>query len=198
VLDGEAAAKRGFVHLWDWMHKAETSWEANKRSQFSLVGRWDYHRELSAQFPIPGLRLVYAKAGTLPAACLLRDERGIVDHMLYWTPLKGATEGLYLAAILNSETARERVQHFQARGQWGARHFDKVMFELPIPRFEANQSLHRELAEAGAAAERIAATVAIPDGMRFQMARRRIREALKADGISDRIDTLVARLLDGN
>lgn len=106
-------------------------------------------------------------------------------------------EGGYLAAILNSEESRKRIHDQQARGQWGARHFHKVIFNLPIPRYEAKQTLHRDVAEAGAAAERVAASVDIPDGMYFQTARRRIREALKSDGVSDRIDALVARLLDG-
>jgi len=44
----------------------------------------NYINQLSSQFPIAPLRVVYAKAGTLPAACLLRDERGVVDHKLYW------------------------------------------------------------------------------------------------------------------
>jgi hypothetical protein len=36
----------------------------------------------------------------------------------------------------------------QSRGQWGARDFDKVMFTLPIPRFDSAASLHRDLAKA--------------------------------------------------
>ena len=79
--------------------------------------------------------MVYAKAGTLPAACLVRDEV-IIDHMLYRSSPRNESEGYYLAAILNSETSRSRVAAMQARGQWGARHFDKVMFNLPIPLFD--------------------------------------------------------------
>jgi len=49
-------------------------------------------------------------------------------------------EGRYLIAILNSENARKRVAALQARGQWGARHFDKALWwvrafdQLPIER----------------------------------------------------------------
>ena len=45
----------------------------------------------------------------------------------------------------------------------GARHFDKVMFTLPIPRFDAETKLHADLAAAGAEAERVAAQVELPD-----------------------------------
>jgi len=51
------------------------------------------------------------------------------------------SEALYLTAILNSETARERAAEYQAREQWGARHLDKVRFNLPIPRFDARERL---------------------------------------------------------
>ena len=101
-----------------------------------------------------------------------------------------------MAGILNSETARARVEHLQSRGQWGARDFDKVMFELPIPEFDGSVSLHRELADAAGVAETVAAAVDI-GGMGFVRARGKIREALREDGIADRIDELVAQLLDG-
>jgi hypothetical protein len=106
-------------------------------------------------------------------------------------------EGLYLAAILGSETARKKVEMLQARGQWGARHFDKVMFTLPISRFGAKNELHKHLAVAGAEAEKIASKVELPEGIHFQTARRRVREALAEAGVAQQIDALVAKLLDG-
>ena len=162
--------------------------------------RWhlnsDYlDRLLGAQFPIPRLRIVYAKAGTLPAACLVRD-RAIIDHMLYWASSHSEFEGYYLTAILNSETSRSRVAEMQARGQFGARHFDKVMFTMPIPRFDTAVALHNELAAAAAEAERIAAAFELPETVKFQRARKLIRDALTETGLSPHIDGLVARLLD--
>lgn len=197
VRDAAAAAQRGLVHLADWMQKAEAIWETNKRSTQSFIGQLDYYGKLSSQFPIPPLRVVYAKAGTLPAACLLEDDRGVIDHMLYWMPVENRDEGYYLTAILNSETARSRVAELQARGQWGARHFDKVMFTLPIPRFDATVPLHRNLAVAGAEAEKMAVKVELPATAKFQKARGLIRKALVEAGVAQRIDELVARLLDG-
>ena len=58
-----------------------------------------------------------------------------------------ACEARYLVAILNSETARERVEAYQSRGQWGARDFDKVIFNLPIPRFDAEKQNPRRVGE---------------------------------------------------
>jgi hypothetical protein len=122
----------------------------------------------------------------------------VIDHMLYWMAPANVDEGRYLIAILNSEAARARIAQYQARGQWGARHFDKVMFNLPIPRFEAENKLHRELADAAAEAERLAASVELPEGVKFQRARGLVRTALTEAGIAPRIDALVARLLDGD
>jgi len=115
---------------------------------------------------------------------------------LYWHAASTESEALFLAAILNSETARQRVEGFQARGQWGARHFDKAMFNLPIPRFDATERLHNELAAAAAEAERIAGAFELPETVKFVRARKLIRDALTESGIAPHIDDLVARLLD--
>ena len=112
-----------------------------------------------------------------------------------WAPVETVGEANYLAAILNSETARERVQHLQSRGQWGARDFDKVMLTLPIPRFDRSVVVHAALAAAGARAERLAAAVELAEGVKFVRARQHIRAALEADGIAGEIDGLVADLL---
>lgn len=198
VLDAEAAANRGFEGLHGWMSKAEKVWNANAESgAMTLINRWNYHNELGAQFPLAPLRVVYAKAGTNAAACIIRDAANVIDHMLYWAAMQNETEGQFLTAVFNSEAVRSRVETFQAKGQWGARHFDKVMFNLPIPRFDANNALHRQIADAAREAEKIAAAVPLPENVKFQRARGLIRKALADTGLAQKIDALVARLLDG-
>jgi N-6 DNA Methylase len=104
VLDAQAAANRGFSGLQGWMSAAEVIWNSNAESgSMKLVDRWNFHNELGAQFPIQRLRVVYAKAGTLPAACLVRDN-SVIDHKLYWCAPTSVPEAAYLSAILNSET----------------------------------------------------------------------------------------------
>lgn len=155
----------------------------------------DYYGQLSAQFPIAPLRVVYCASGTLPAAAFLVDARGIVEHKLYWTSVDNELEGRYLLAILNSETARKLTEGLQSRGQWGARDFDKVILSLPIPRFDRADKLHRALARAAKHAEEIAGAVQIAEGTHFIKVRQRIRTALREDGIAEKIDQLVAELL---
>lgn len=196
VLNAEAAANRGLANLHGWLMQAERTWGQYNKSSRTLAEQLNYINQLSAQFPINQIRVVYAKAGTLPAACVIREPRAVIDHMLYWAAPTNEDEARYLAAILNSETARARAAQYQARGQWGARHFDKVMFNLPIPRFDPAERLHGALTDAAAEAERVAAAVELPEGVKFRRARALVRAALTEAGLSQRINALVAGLLD--
>ena len=195
LLDAEAAANRGVGDLHGWLTKAERTWDQHNESRRTLVGQLNYINQLTSQFPIAPLRIVYAKAGTQPAACVVRDRRAIIDHMLYWMASASEDEALYLVAILNSETARSRAEQFQARGQFGARHFDKVVFNLPIPRFDAKNELHQKLSAVAADAERVVALLNLDESLRFQRARSLVRDALSSARIAQKIDALVANLL---
>ena len=197
VLNAQGAAERGASGLSGWMRQAEAVWKMHAESgSMTLIGRWNYHNELSAQFPLAPLRVVYAKAGTLPAACLVQDA-SVIDHKLYWAVPESEHEGRYLTAVLNSEVARSRAAALQSRGQWGARDFDKVVFTLPIPRFDASDELHADLAAAAREAAKIATSTLLPENAKFQRARKVIRAALIAANVASRIDALVERLLDG-
>ncbi len=71
------------------------------------------------------------------------------------------------------------------------------MFNLPIPRFGASDPLHNAIAEAAREAEALAARVPLPEYIKFQRARGLIRATLTEAGVAQKIDSLVARLLDG-
>jgi SAM-dependent methyltransferase len=195
VLDAEACANRGLAGLRDWMAEAERLWYEYRPREVSFVEQLNHYGKLSAQFPIAPLRVVYAKAGTQPAAMVLRDANCVIDHKLYWHAPASEAEALYLAAILNSETARARTAGLQSRGLFGARDFDKVVFSLAIPRFDGKVGLHRALADAAREAETVAAAVPLPDAVRFQRARKLVRDALAEASVAARIDALVAELL---
>ena len=195
LLDARQSGERGLTRLATWLQEAEALWDRHGAGARTLKQRWNYHNGLSVQFPIARLRVMFAASGTLPAAALVRDDVGVVEHKLYWAAVASEAEGRYLASILNSENARFRVAHMQSRGEQGARDFDKLMFTLPIPRFDARKPGHAALADAGREAERVATAVAIPEGASFQRARGAIRERLREDGIANRIDELVEELL---
>ncbi len=196
VLDAKAAANRGFTGLHGWMSAAEAVWNGDRPSEISLIQQFDYYGKLSAQFPLAPLRVVYAASGTIPAACLVRDAE-VIEHAIYWSAVSNEQEAYYLIAIFNSETARSRTAGLQSRGQWGARHFDKVVFTLPIPRFDEKNRLHRDLADLARKAEKVTAAVVLPENVKFQRARKLVRDALTEAKVAPRIDALVAKLLDG-
>ena len=187
LLDAAAAQQAGYPHLAAWLSDAEHLWDTHGAGNMTFSEQLDYFGKLSAQFPTPSVRVVYAKAGTLPAAAIVRDSNAVLDHKLYWAAT-GMREARYLTAILNSETARSRVEHMQSRGQWGTRDFDKLLFELPIPLFNVNDPLHRKFAAAAARAVKVAAGVPLKEGMYFVT-------ALHDDGIAQEIEELVKRLL---
>ena len=139
---------------------------------------------------------MYTKAGTNLAAAVVRDETAIIDHTLYWTAAESPEEARYLCGILNSEILRAGVEQYQSQGQWGARHFDKYVFNLPIPRFDGNNPLHRELARVARTAEEVAETVSGEEGEYFTRTRRRVRSVLTEHGIAAELELLTERLFE--
>lgn len=170
-------------------------WDEHGPKTMSFRQQCDYYGKLSAQFPIAPVRIVYSKAGTQPASAIIEDRDAIIDHKLYWMACNTRDEGLYLTAILNSETARARAEQWQSEGQWGKRDFDKAMFSLPIPPFEAKNELHKELAAAAMHAEFVVSRVEVKEGEYFVTTRNRIRKTLAEEGIAEDIDKLVEKLL---
>ena len=195
LLDAAAAGRAGYPYLAAWMSNASRLWEAHNEDSLTFIEQIDYYGKLSAQFPPPSLRVVYSKAGTLMVAAVVTDATAVIDHKLYWASVQSRAEAHYLVAVLTSETARRRVAPLQARGQWGARDFDKVMWTLPIAEFDPANPLHAAIAAAGRRAEAVAATVPLKEGVYFITARRQIRQALADDGVAGKIDQLVKALL---
>ena len=198
LMVSETAGKKGYPRLAQWLRKTERCWEKYKGSSNNLTHkeRIDFHKELSCQFPIAPIRVVYTKAGSNLAAAVVQDDQAVVDHKLYWAPIASSEEAEYLCAVLNSETLRAKVERYQSQGQWGARDFDKYVFNLPIPRFETGNTLHRQLARVARKAEAIAGTVDKTEGEYFIRTRQRIRGILAKSGIAHRLEVLAGKLLN--
>ncbi len=203
LLTAATAADRGARHLSGWLRNIEEKWTSGSsrspdgRARMTLLQRIDFMRGLTEQFKVTGLRVVYAASGTLPAAIMLTDPKAIIEHKAYWAPMRSESEGYFLLAVLNSESVRSRIAAMQSKGQGGARDFDNLAWELPIPEYDRTIRLHRDLAAAAEAATAVAAAVPLDPAMHFTRQRRAIRDALAAHGIAARIETLVGRLLAG-
>ena len=102
-------------------------WEENKRpvNKLDLLGRLDFHRELSAQLEWQQntserpIRVVYTSAGA-PTAALIDEDHAIVDYKLFWITCRDEREANYLLAIINSQVLYEAVKQFMSKGQFGA------------------------------------------------------------------------------
>ena len=197
LLDSEQAAARGHRRLTRWLERTEELWERHKTSSMTLLEQCDYYGKLSCQFPIAPIRVVYTTSGTNLAAATVRDKTAVVDSKLYWAAAEDFDEANYLCGLLNSAAVQAGVARYQSQGQWGARDFGKYVFNLPIPRYDAGDALHRRLAAAAATAAEVAGRVPERDGEYFTRTRKRVRNALAEHGVAARLEELAVELLDG-
>ncbi|WBB49782.1 N-6 DNA methylase [Verrucosispora sp. WMMA2044] len=183
--------------LGPWWAEVEKIWDAHKSEGDSsaLLERLDYHGQLASQLPAAGHRVLYSKAGNTLAAARISNPEIVIDHMLYWAAASSLEEARYLTAILNSTTVLERVKPLQALGLFGTRHFDKAVFSVPIPTYDAEDPSHVLLATLAAEAERVAQDMDLEHARDFKAARRLIRESLAESGLARRIDETVARVV---
>ncbi len=198
LICGADDALDEYPGLGAWWRAAERLWDTHKTasSRLSLVTQADYMGKLHKQFPIAQHRVVYTKSGQHLAACRVDDTDVVVDHTLYWASVATAEEARYLTAILNSQTLADAVASLQARGQHNPRHFDMHIFALGFPAFDANDQLHKHLANLAARAETVAASIDLDAAWQFQKSRRVTRETLREDGVALEIDDAVRNLLD--
>ena len=194
---GDPSLER-WPRLAEWVKGSEHLWVANRSAGTTdNSSEWlNHYNKLESQFPLAPLRVVYTKSGNTLAAATMRDENAVVDHVLYWAATTSPGEARYLTAILNAPETTRRVGPMQARGLFGARHFDKYIWYLGFPEYRDSDNRHQALAALAAEAEAVAAAVPLAQGVGFQTARRQIRNALDAAGIQARLDQAVSELLD--
>ena len=200
VMDAARAGREGKRRLADWLRDVEGKWNAHAtrdaagKPKMTLAANLDHMRKLSQQFPIGEVRVAYAKAGTLFASAIIQDSRAAIDHKAYWTNARSVDEARFLLAFLNCDALRRQIADRQSKGQGGARDFDNLIWELPIPEFSARDPLHQKLAALTLECEAVAAAVPLIEGAYFTTQRRAIRDALEAAGLMKRLDALVGSI----
>lgn len=201
ILTADLADARGHRGLGSWLRDAETKWNENSKKnpdgspRVSLTRSVDHHQKLSGQSSRSPIRVVYPASGTRLCACWLEDDDVVVEHQAYWLAAESLEEAAYVTAVLNSEIVLERVKDLQPVGQRDPRHFDNLVWTLPIPEFDPAEALHQDLAAAALHAAQVAARVEFSDDLHFTGKRRLIRRALVADGVAETIERLVDALL---
>lgn len=184
-------------HLSEWWTEGSAVWETHKAdaTKLSLMGQLDYQAKMTKQLGKGVHRVVYSASGTRLVAAYVDDPAVIIEHALYWLSVPSAAAGHYLSAVLNSNAVLQLVIKYQAQGLFGARHFDKYVWNLPIPIYKPADELHQKLSDLGKQAMDHAALSSV-EGKTFQKARQQIREDLQQLGIYQSVEDAVGELLD--
>lgn len=200
VLDSADERLALYPGLYDWWRQAETLWTKHrlKSTKLNLREQLDYRNKLSDQLPVVSgnYRVVYNASGMYLAAAVVHDA-SIIEKSLYWCSTNSRAEARYIEAILNTEILTKRLRPLQARGEHNPRHYDKYVWQVPIPEFDASNELHIRVAALSEQAETIASEVALPLGRKFESLRRSVRQAIAASDAGRQLEEVVALLLPG-
>lgn len=181
--------------LANWWSKAEEIWVANRSSErLSLTEQLDYQSKLSKQLPIPPLRVIYNASGMHLCAAKLKDRRAIVSKSLYWAPVASEQEADYVCAILNSSVATEMARPFMSYGK-DERHFDKHIWQLPIPQFDPSHKSHVRLSTLAGEIQALCLKFEVDEHLHFPATRRRMRELIDQSKAGAEINELTFELL---
>jgi hypothetical protein len=195
LMDGQSDRLDAYEGLASWWRRAEATWEGHRSSErLTLIQQLDYRHKLEHQFPIQPERIVYLKSGMHLAAARLNDRRSMIDHSLYWATAASTAEAQYLCAILNSASITEVVRPFMSYGK-DERHFDKHVWQVPIPLYDPTDDLHARLSARGAELEAAIGRLELELGRHFTAVRRDIREFIAESEAGRDVEELVEELL---
>lgn len=201
ILNADSADARGQRGLAAWLRDAEGKWNeqsnrgADGLPRATLAQSLDHLGKLSRQPDNTPVRILYTKSGTRLSACWLLEEDVVVDQQAQWSVANSLEEAAYVSAVLNAQIVLDRVKDIQPVGQRDPRHFNNLVWTLPIPEFDGAEALHVDIAAAALHAHVVAASVELPTDAHFTAKRRLVRDALVADGVAQTIERLVDALL---
>jgi hypothetical protein len=208
MVNRSDAVRLGKTGLAQWLRKAEKLWDEHKKetTEFSVYEYLNYHGKLTSQRIGTPYVLVYNASGKDLASCVITTRElqkvhnlplqgFIVDAKLYrLRESSSAEEAHYLCAVLNSSPVNEAIKPHQTGGHFGERDIHRRPFEiLPIPEFDPQDPIHKELAELSKQCHRKVAKMEVDPARRIDLARRDVREALAEE--LEEIDKLVEKLL---
>jgi len=164
MIRSDEAMTRGNRGLRDWLVTVERIWNTKRgeKAQKSDVYDWlNYSGKLTNQSPRAKFKVLYNASGTYLVACVAKNEPGevtidgvkirtsglIADHTAYYWDTDNEDEAHYVSAFLNAPIVDQLIKPLQSVGDFGERHIHKKVLELPIPRFEPDNRIHRELSD---------------------------------------------------
>jgi hypothetical protein len=163
----------------------------------TLIAQLDHNGKLSGQLTRAGTRrtlVLYPKSGDIMRGARSQAGSFVVDDTLYYFNAAGAGEAGYLTALLNAPCLSRAFRESRTSG----RDFHQQPWRtIPIPRYDAADEAHRELARLCNRAERAAGTWLSQQTIRHGQvaASTRIRSLLDEQGIFAAIDRAAATIL---
>jgi hypothetical protein len=127
-------------------------------------------------------------------ASRLNNRRALIEHGLYWATAASTAESHYLCAILNSAIFTELLRPFMSYGK-DERHFDKHIWQMPVPLYDSNNDLHSRLCARGAELEAAIGELELDPGRHFAAVRRDIRALIAESEAGQDMEELVEELL---
>ena len=195
LMDAQSDRLDAYEGLASWWRRAEALWEKNRSSdRLTLLERLDYQHTLEQQFPIQPERIVYTSSGMHLVAARLNDRRAVIEHSLYWATAASTAEAQYLCAILNSAIFTELVRPFMSYGK-DERHFDKHIWQVPVPLYDPSDDLHSRLSARGAELEAAIGKLELVPGRHFAATRRDVRGFIAESEAGRDVEALVEELL---
>ena len=172
IFTANEAKSQAIEGLSKWFTEAERIWQKirGKKSKYSLYQWVDYEgkltdQNLNAKFRVvfPGPSSTYLVSAVLPyrkctvnvEGVTIQLEGLVIDHALLQTETENEDEAYYLCSILNADSIDRIIKPFQSTGKGGAQNIHKKPLELPIPKYNAKNPLHRELSRLGEGCSRI-------------------------------------------
>ena len=213
LIDINILRNKGFVHMANWLEKAQKCWEERRTDKASsrfprILSRLDYNGLLSSQNPRRKYVVLYNASGTNIVSCVIDREaipafsvlkskiepKGFVADAKTWIyETNMEKEAHYLCAVLNSNVINMAVKPLQTKGLWGERDIHRRPFMIPLPKFEKKNGKHLELAELSQKCHSNVATLQLR-GKSVGRARREAREFVSKE--IKRIDELTSEILN--
>lgn len=181
--------------LEQWWRQAEAIWEKHRSSdRLSLFDRLDYQSTLSKQLPIPPLRVIYNKSGMHLVAARVKVRRALVSGNLYWASMATEEEADYLCSVLNAPATTEALRPLMSYGK-DERDIHKHVWQLPIQKYNPDNSTHQRIIELGRVQEDRAFAFELNSELHFAASRRHIRELLAATAEGEELNDIVHEML---
>ena len=163
----------------------------------TLIAQLDHNDKLSRQLIRAGTRrtlVLYPKSGDIMRGARSEPGSFVVDDTLYYYNAASAGEAGYLTALLNAPCLSRAFHESRTSGRDFHQHPWRA---IPIPRYDAADEMHRELARLCNRAERAAENWLTRQTGRYGQvaASSRIRSVLDERGISVALDRAAATIL---